>query len=66
MYFLWNFHVYIFCFDMMVGESRGLVNIPRYHYLVPEWMKTASDAEKRGVIKLARLVARRFEGSKED
>ena len=28
----------------------------RYHYLVPEWMKTASDAEKRGVIKLARCL----------
>eukprot|EP00435_Cladocopium_sp_Y103_P070202 s436_g34.t1 len=28
----------------------------QYHYLVPEWMKTASDAEKRGVIKLARIA----------
>ena len=30
--------------------------VGRYHYLVPEWMKTASDAEKRGVIKLARCL----------
>ncbi|CAK9039945.1 unnamed protein product [Durusdinium trenchii] len=44
--------------EMDFQSERALYNIlePRYHYLVPEWMKTASDAEKRGVIKLARIA----------
>mmetsp|Transcript_34878 Transcript_34878/g.43038 ORF Transcript_34878/g.43038 Transcript_34878/m.43038 type:complete len:182 (-) Transcript_34878:173-718(-) len=44
--------------ELEFQSERALYNIlePRYHYLVPEWMKTASDAEKRGVIKLARIA----------
>ncbi|CAJ1432421.1 unnamed protein product [Effrenium voratum] len=40
-----------------IQSERALYNIlePRYHHLVPEWMKTATDAEKQGVIKLARI-----------
>lgn len=39
-------------------SERALYNIlePRYHHLVPQWMQTASDAEKLGVIKLARIA----------
>eukprot|EP00439_Symbiodinium_sp_Y106_P058949 s2765_g8.t1 len=41
-----------------IQSERALYNIlePRYHHLVPQWMQTASDAEKLGVIKLARIA----------
>mmetsp|Transcript_31606 Transcript_31606/g.57474 ORF Transcript_31606/g.57474 Transcript_31606/m.57474 type:complete len:177 (-) Transcript_31606:187-717(-) len=38
--------------------ERALYNIlePRYHHLIPNFLKTSSDIEKKGLIKLAKLA----------
>lgn len=40
----------------MVSEAN-LYHVfkPEFHHLIPEWYRTATDAEKKGIIKLARL-----------
>eukprot|EP00438_Fugacium_kawagutii_P000009 Skav224853 [mRNA] locus=scaffold322:105293:113253:+ [translate_table: standard] len=43
--------------ELEIQSEKSLYSVlePRFHQLVPEWMKIASDSEKRGVLKLARI-----------
>jgi len=41
-----------------LASEQAMYNIvePRYHHLIREWMRTASDTEKKGIIKLGKLA----------
>jgi len=43
-------------FDMKSEQALRNILEPRYHHLVPEWLRTATDVEKQGIIKLARAA----------
>eukprot|EP00930_Biecheleria_cincta_P105474 TRINITY_DN981_c0_g1_i1.p1 TRINITY_DN981_c0_g1~~TRINITY_DN981_c0_g1_i1.p1 ORF type:complete len:176 (+),score=32.57 TRINITY_DN981_c0_g1_i1:116-643(+) len=42
--------------DIMSEQAMYNILDPKYHGLVREWMRTASDTEKKGIIKLGKLA----------
>eukprot|EP00933_Yihiella_yeosuensis_P079803 TRINITY_DN93228_c0_g1_i1.p1 TRINITY_DN93228_c0_g1~~TRINITY_DN93228_c0_g1_i1.p1 ORF type:complete len:203 (-),score=45.59 TRINITY_DN93228_c0_g1_i1:170-778(-) len=41
--------------DMLCQEKIYHVFKPEFHHCIPQWLATASDEEKRGIVKLARI-----------